>query len=239
MKALKEILVWLEDFVDLLFPKVCLSCGSPLQHGERYICTACLSDLPKTYFTSTTDNLVYDLLQGRIKNLKNAYSFCFFYKKSNIQKILHAIKYSGVKELAFELGAYLTYDIKETGFKDVDVIIPVPLHPLKQRLRGYNQSEWFARGIAEVLNKPVDVSSVARTVFTETQTKKSKEERWENVKNIFEVKSPAKLEGKHILLFDDVLTTGSTIESLALAIENSVENFEISVLTFATASKIV
>jgi len=239
MPFLKTLVDLFEGFLGLIYPNVCLSCGETLVSGEKYICTNCLVSLPYTHFISTRKNLITEFLRGRIFNLENAYSFLYFYKHSMVQKILYAIKYSGVKELAMELGIYLSENIKDSDYKNADFLVPIPLHYLKLRKRGYNQSEWFARGVSMVLDVPVDTSSIIRTVNTQTQTKKGREERWLNVQNIFEVKNVRKLYGKHIVLIDDVLTTGATIEACADVIRDKVKDVKISVLTLATANKIV
>ncbi len=236
LKTFKSIIV---GFVDLLYPNVCLSCGKELYGSEHYICTECLLELPHTYFQSTRKNIITELLKGRIINLQNAYSFLFFYKHTIVQKIIHAIKYSGTKELAYDLGNYLAQDIKDSEFKNADLLIPVPLHPLKLKIRGYNQSEWLARGISEVLNIPIEKNNLVRIINTQTQTLKGKEQRWYNVRSAFDVHNPKKLKNKHIVLIDDVLTTGATIEACANTLERKVENVKISILTLATANKLI
>lgn len=239
MSKLKKNLQYaLESLVDLFYPDFCPGCGRPLLTNEHNICTDCLLDLPYTYFDSSRSNIVTDLLKGRIKSFERGYSLCYFRKQSNLQKMLHSLKYDNKPEIGTELGIYLGKQLKKMNINDFDVIVPVPLHPKKQHLRGYNQSEMIANGIVQIFeNKPIDTKSVVRNVYTETQTQKSKFERWNNVKNIFEVKRPKRLENKKILIVDDVLTTGSTIESLSATIEKSVENVEIIITTVAIARK--
>ncbi len=237
MKILKGIKYYFNSLIDLFYPDFCSGCGRPLLTNEHYICTDCIVDLPYTHWANSRNNVVTDLLMGRIISLNKGYSMCYFTKKSNLQNILHELKYSKKPELGKELGIYLGNELKRVGLDDFDILLPVPLHPRKKQIRGYNQSEKIAEGIAQVINKPIETKAVVRAVFTETQTKKSKVERWENVKNIFEVKNPKKLENKHILIVDDVLTTGSTIEALSEIIEKNVQNTKISIATVAVARK--
>jgi len=140
-----------------------------------------------------------------------------------------------MKELGFVTGRRFGNALLESPeFSAVDVVVPVPLHPKKQKLRGYNQSEWIARGIAESLRKPVSVDNLCRNLHTSTQTRKNRYERWENVENIFETLNPEEFTGKHILLIDDVVTTGSTLESCAFQLLQ-VENVKVSIATLAYA----
>ncbi len=225
------------SMLGLFYPDYCLGCGKPLMKNEHYICVECIIDLPYTYFNDSRKNVVSELLWGRINKLDRAYSMCYFTKSSQLQTLLHNLKYNNKPEVGEELGIYLGKELKLTQCDDFDVIIPVPLHPRKQRIRGYNQSEKIADGIKIELNKPIDTKSVVRKIFTSTQTKKNKTERWENVKDIFDVKYPQNLENKHILIIDDVITTGATLEALANKIETSVENVKISVASVAVSKK--
>jgi len=227
-----------ESLLELFFPDYCPGCGKPLMMNEHNICTECLIDLPYTYFDNSRSNIVTDVLKGRINTLENGYALCYFRSKSRLQKLLHSLKYENKPQVGTELGIYLGNELKRLGFSNFDIILPVPLHPKKQHIRGYNQSEKIAEGILQVIpDKKIDTKSVERVIFTETQTKKSKFERWDNVKNIFEVKRRQKLENKKILIVDDVLTTGSTIEALSATIEKKVKNVEIMVATVAVARK--
>lgn len=233
MVSLKEIAL---SFIGLFYPDYCLGCGRPLLTGEHYICVDCINDLPYTYFNNSRKNVVSELLWGRINSLNKAYSMCYFSKSSQLQSLLHNLKYKNKPEVGIELGIYLAHELEKTDFADFDVMIPVPLHPKKMKIRGYNQSEKIAEGIKRVINKPIDTKSVVRSVFTNTQTKKDKVDRWENVKDIFEVKKVDNLAGKHILIVDDVITTGATIESLANVIEK-LPDVKISVASVAISKK--
>lgn len=225
------------SMVGLFYPDYCQGCGKPLLSGEKYICIDCITDLPYTYFNNSRKNIVSELLWGRVNKLNKTYSLCYFSKSSQLQSLLHNLKYNNKPEVGLELGVFLAHELEKIELTDFDIIIPVPLHPKKQKIRGYNQSEKIAQGIQILLNKPIDTKSVVRNVFTNTQTKKDKVERWENVKDIFKVNNPQKIENKHVLIIDDVITTGATIEALANKIEE-VKNVKISVASVAISKKI-
>ncbi len=226
---------WFHSFWSLLFPRCCVVCGSPLSRGEECLCTCCNMNLPRTGFHLRKDNPVECLFWGRIPGLKRASSFLFYRKGSDFRRILHMLKYGGYKELGEVMGRYMSAELSSGEFFDgVDMIIPVPLHRKKQKLRGYNQSEWIARGIASVTGIPLCAECMIREKNTETQTRKSTFERWENVEGIFRLCDTVHFEGKHVLLVDDVLTTGATTVACASAFAG-VSGIRISVLTLAVA----
>lgn len=226
---------WFHSFWSLLFPRCCVVCGSPLSRGEECLCTCCNINLPRAGFHLRKDNPVECLFWGRIPGLKRASSFLFYRKGSDSRRILHLLKYGGYKELGEVMGRYMAAELSSGGFFDgVDMIIPVPLHRKKQKLRGYNQSEWIARGIASVTGIPLCAECMIREKNTETQTRKSTFERWENVEGIFRLCDTVHFEGKHVLLVDDVLTTGATTVACASAFAR-VSGIRISVLTLAVA----
>ena len=226
---------WFHSFWSLLFPRCCVVCGSPLSRGEECLCTCCNINLPRTGFHLRKDNPVECLFWGRIPGLKRASSFLFYRKGSDFRRILHLLKYGGYKELGEVMGRYMSAELSSGEFFDgVDMIIPVPLHRKKQKLRGYNQSEWIARGIASVTCIPLCAECMIREKNTETQTRKSTFERWENVEGIFRLCDTVHFEGKHVLLVDDVLTTGATTVACASAFAG-VSGIRISVLTLAVA----
>ena len=225
---------WLNSFLSLLFPHCCVVCGRPLAKGEECLCTMCNINLPRTNYHLRKDNPVERLFWGQIP-LERATSFFFYRKGSDFRQILHQLKYGGKKEVGIIMGRYMAVELLDSGFfGGVDVIIPIPLHKKKQQIRGYNQSECIARGIAAVTGIAVCVESVVRRKNTETQTRKSVFERWENVDGIFELNHADSLTGKHILIVDDVLTTGATTIACASRLAE-VEGIRISVLTLAMA----
>lgn len=234
MKNTLLIKDWLGSFVSLLFPRCCIVCGRPLAKGEECLCTLCNINLPRTGYHLMEDNPVEKLFWGKIP-LERATSFFFYRKGSDFRQILHQLKYGGQKNIGAIMGRYMAAELQESGFfEDIDVIVPVPLHKKKQRLRGYNQSEWIARGVATVTGIPIDTESVVRHKNTETQTSKSSLERWENVNGIFKLHHAESLAGKHILIVDDVLTTGATTVECASCL-TEIEGVRISVLTLAIA----
>lgn len=224
---------FLDDFLFLIFPDVCAGCGNPLNKGEEVICTFCEYHLPETNFHFQKDNPVYRKFWGRT-NITQATAMYFFNKASKLQHLMHELKYKGKKEVGIRLGKILGQKIKETDFKEVDLIIPVPLHPSKERKRGYNQSDMFAQGLSEGLQKPWSRKILKRKKASESQTKKSRMERWKNVDEIFEVTDAKEISNKHLLLVDDVITTGATLESCANALLQ-IQNTKVSIATLATA----
>lgn len=225
---------WLVPLLHLFFPRCCVVCGASLVEGEEAICTRCNIDMPRTNYHKVKDNLVERMFWGRIP-LERATSYFFYRKGSDFRKILHQFKYGGRKELGETMGRFMAAELSAADFfQGMDVIIPVPLHLSKHKERGYNQSEWIARGVSQVTGIPVDVSSVLRDKHTDSQTRKSAYERWENVGGIFRLLHPEHFIGKHILIIDDVLTTGATTVACA-DVFGEVEGVKISVLTLAVA----
>lgn len=223
-----------DDFISLLFPRLCYGCGNHLMRNEYLICTECFVVIPRTDYHKIPENPVAQLFWGRC-HLEKAAAFSYYNKGSRIRSLIHNLKYKGIEEIGPELGSIYGKTLKSSGFTDdVDLIIPVPLHPFKKRKRGFNQSELICDGLAAASGIPVDVSSLIRSTRSETQTKRSRYERWTNVEGIFCLTDPAPLEGKHILLVDDVITTGSTIESCANELLK-VEGVKVSVVALAYA----
>ncbi len=192
-------------------------------------------NLPKTNFHLQPDNIVQNLFYGRV-DLELASSFYLFNKKGSVQKILHAIKYKGNKELAVLVGKWYADElVTDTRIAKSVCIIPVPLHPLKYKQRGYNQSEEFGKGLAEGLNSVLNTTVLKRTEFTDTQTRKNKFERWENVEDKFETDPTQDLKNTSVILVDDVITTGATIEACCQTLKK-IEGLKISVLSIAYAN---
>jgi ComF family protein len=223
----------LTDFFNLFFPNLCVVCNHHLVNQEELICTKCLYNLPKTNFHKAIDNPVSQLFWGRTK-VEYATAYFTFNKGSRYQHMMHKFKYHGNKEIGFVLGRSFGNQIRNSVFSEIDVIIPVPLHKSKLKKRGYNQSEWIGKGLSEALHKPLDTKSFIRAVATETQTRKSRFERWKNVENIFKITNTEALEGKHILMVDDVVTTGSTLEACANVLLE-LDGVKVSIATLAVA----
>jgi ComF family protein len=203
----------LEDFISLFFPKYCFGCEGALVKGETLVCTACIYEMARTNYHLHQDNLFYHRLRGRLP-IKYAMAFFKFIKGSRVQNLLHALKYENKPELAKMLGRVYGNELLQAGFQhEFDYIIPVPLHPVKHKRRGYNQSEEFGQGLSEILRVPCSSHFLSRVKVTETQTRKSKLGRWENVEDVFKLNSEDALKGKRILLVDDIVTTGSTLEA--------------------------
>ena len=223
-----------DDLLELFFPELCVTCGERLLSHEKYVCLNCWKDLPQTHFHLEAENKVAQLFWGRVQ-IENATSFFTYRKGSRYQQLIHFIKYKGLKELGYETGRRFGFELNESAeFRSVDWIIPVPLHPKKLKRRGYNQSEWIARGIADAMQKPVSTDNLIRKIFTSTQTRKNRFERWQNVEGIFDIAQPEDFENKHILLIDDVVTTGSTLEACAFQLLK-IKNTKVSIATLAFA----
>lgn len=231
---MKFIRKYLKSFIALFYPKVCLTCGVSLQGNENILCAWCMHTLPETGYHCSVNNPVSELFYGRIL-LNHAFAFLFFDKESRYRHLIYQLKYHGRKEAGIFLGKLIGSRILEADFKTIDAIVPVPLHPSKQRRRGYNQSEVLAEGVSSILKKPVLKDAISRKVITSTQTKKGRFERWLNVEGIFQCDNPERLEGRHILLIDDVVTTGATLEALASPILR-LNGTSISIATAAYAS---
>lgn len=226
---------YFQDFISLFYPDNCLACGNNLFKNEHIICTSCIFHLPKTNFHLEKDNLISKIFWGRT-NIETAAAYYFFVKAGKIQHLVHQLKYKGKKEIGIYIGELYGKELlNSVYYQNIDVIIPVPLHPKKEKKRGYNQSEMFAMGLSSSMNIPYETQTLVRTYASETQTKKTRFNRWENVKEIFDIRSPEKIENKHILLVDDVITTGATLEACANML-NKVKGVKTSIAGIAIAS---
>lgn len=233
MSRLKVVSEWYESLLQIFYPSLCLACGQKLFAHESYLCVHCMFDLPRTRFHTDDANKVAQIFWGRVP-VEHATSWLFFRKGSRYQKLIHQLKYKGMKEIGFAMGQWMGYDLLDSGFCEVDLIIPVPLHPRKLQQRGYNQSELIAAGLSDVLKKPLVSDCLVRNKFTETQTRKSRFRRWQNVEGIFGLVNSGFVSGKHILLVDDVVTTGATLEAAATALLNGGAGM-VSIATLASA----
>lgn len=223
------------DFFSLIFPENCVSCGQLLVRGEAHLCSICRYNLPvpddTTRNTLLANKFVYE------PKITFTSAFLIFKKSGITQKLLHQIKYKGNYELGVLLGAwYGDYLSDQPAFQSFDVILPVPLHSRKMRIRGYNQSMAIAEGISSTTGKPVEAKLLQRSKFTVTQTKKQKVDRWQNVESIFSVSQPDHVKGKKVIIVDDVLTTGSTLASCAAALLQNGSS-EIGICALAAAQQ--
>lgn len=222
------------ELLNLIYPNLCIICNEPLNKSENQICISCIQQIPRTHYHIQSDNPVEKRFWGKVKVFR-ATSFYFFHKGSPFQKLIHELKYKNNKEVGEVMGRLAAIELMESAdFATVDFVIPIPLHPKKYALRGYNQSECIAKGISAVLKKPVDTSSLVRVMENTTQTKKSVYERYKNTSGIFEYKQGYIPDNSHLLLVDDVLTTGSTLEA-AVAALSAIPGVRISVFTLAVA----
>lgn len=222
------------DFLNLFFPLNCAVCENYLLKNEKVICTSCIFHLPKTNFHFQKNNPISEIFWGRVK-INHATAFFTFKKGSQYQKLIHKLKYKGQAEIGIELGKYFGNSLMDSEYyRDIDAIIPVPLHPKKKKIRTYNQSEMIAKGMAEVMNSELILDVLVRNIHSESQTKKDKIERWLNVKNAFGLKSSKRIENKHILLIDDVVTTGSTLEACVEKLLE-VDHIKVSIACLAQA----
>lgn len=223
-----------KGILDLIFPVICLNCSNALVTHEAVICTFCAVKLPVTNYHTHPINSMSKALWGRV-NIDFATAFLYFKKAGMTQELLHQLKYKGRKDIGINLGQRFGNQIKENYFiKTTDFLMPVPLHKTKTASRGYNQSEVICKGLSEVLDIPI-CNSLLRIADTQTQTKKRRFERWLNVSEKFSIDKPEYLEGKQILLVDDVFTTGATIEACCLAFDG-IKDISIGVATLAIAA---
>ena len=232
------MLSYIRAFISLIYPVRCEACGAMLVEGEKLICIGCRYKLPRTRYWLQKGNPVEQVFWGRVP-IENACSLFFMGKGSRYRKLLHRLKYNGVKSIGVELGSLLGTELLQAPlYHDVDFIVPIPLHAKRQRVRGYNQSEMIAKGISQSFGKPMLADVIYRQHHNETQTKKTREERMKNVENVFALhpEEAPQLEGKHILLVDDVLTTGATLEACIASILRTV-SCRVSVATLAAADK--
>lgn len=227
---------YLTGLTSLFFPVICKGCGKILKSSRTVICGRCEMELPKTNFLKKKDNPVAQMFWGRVK-LEYAASLFYYRKAELLQKLIHHLKYHGGKETGIYLGRLAGKMLKQTEMaRQFDAIVPIPLHYRKQRIRGYNQSELLAYGINEITSIPVINKAVVRPEYNESQTRRGRYERWQNVKDIFRVIDQVPLINKHILVLDDVVTTGSTIESFCQSLRD-VPGIKLSALTIGYADR--
>lgn len=224
----------LHDTISLFVPRHCAGCDRPLHRSEHTICLPCLKDLPRTRFHDDPDNKIELLFRGRVQ-LGAATAFLHFSRLGRVQHILHRLKYRGDREAGMALGRLMGQEVmKSERFQAVDTVMAVPLHARRERTRGYNQSQVLVDGLREVWPlKPVR-GGLMRVVRTPSQTRRGRLDRWHNVKEAFQLANPEAIRDAHILLVDDVVTTGATLESCVIVLQQ-VPGVRVSLLTAACA----
>lgn len=224
----------LKGVVNLIWPNVCEVCGCTLVKGEKVICLGCRLRLPRTNLHTHEFGLIHHRLAGRVP-IERAAGYFYYYRSDPFTRLIHAAKYNGRPNVARYLAREYAGEIKDNGFfSGIDLILPVPLHRFKLWKRGYNQTEYLARGLKDATGIAIGSNLVA-TRGHSTQTRKGSYMRWLNTRNIYDVVRPGELEGKHILVVDDVLTTGATLLACCEAIHRSAPTATISVLTLAVS----
>ena len=225
----------LTGILDLIYPVVCINCGNSLVTHESIICTFCAVKLPVTNFHKDPVNDMAKALWGRV-NIDFATAFLYFRKSGITQKLLHQLKYKGRQDIGINLGNRFGNHLKENRFvSSADYLMPVPLHISKKKARGFNQSQLICEGLSQSLGIPVSDNNLMRISYTDTQTRKKRFERWLNVSEKFILNEPEQLEGKRILLVDDVFTTGATMEACCHAL-NEVKDISVGVASLAIAT---
>ena len=220
----------IDNLLRLFLPEICVVCGVELLEMEKGACLKCLYKLPKTNNFKKSQNAVEEHMAGRVPFERIA-TFSVYTEEGVLPPMIHHLKYRNGKDIGMLLGKLFGEDLLGSDFlAPIDLIVPVPLHRKKRAKRGYNQAEIIAQGISEVTKIPISVNNLIRVINNPTQTKQTQSERWENVKDIFDVKDVNMYSDKHILLIDDVITTGSTIEACAIALHKC-SNLKISIAT--------
>lgn len=222
----------------LLFTESCMICGEHVDVSMHSICPKCRYDIPTTNFLSTAENPVKERISTFVPIVHGS-SFIFYSGNSIWRTMIHKFKYGGKWQIAYNMGRWYGAELKTSGlYDDIDVVIPIPLHPLKTIKRGYNQSTYLAEGIAKELGVSIDTRSTRRVRNNPAQARNHRQERWTNAEDLFKVKHPQKLNGKHILVVDDVLTTGATLISFIRALQSAMPECRISVATLAVTQHI-
>jgi ComF family protein len=210
---LPKLSSWIDPVFWLYFPKNCPACGRPLRLFGANICGRCSQNLPETHFFEAPNNPIEKIFYGRLPISAGAAAW-YFHKNSALQALLFQLKYKSNKDVGLfigkQMGALLAASER---FSSIDALVPVPLHPQALSKRGFNQAALICEGIGQVWHKPVLTGAIARTKHTSTQTKQTRAERWDNMENAFTIKDPTSINGKHLLIIDDVITTGATIEA--------------------------
>ncbi len=223
---------YLKDFTSLFFPNLCCACGASLVQHEYLVCTKCLYQLPYTNYHLDSENKLVKQFWGRVQ-INTATAFLLFTPKGKVQKLMHQLKYNNHPEIGIELGRLYGLELKKLDqYQNIEMIIPVPLHPKKQKKRGYNQSEQFAIGLSKSLEKPIDTKILRRIKYADSQTFMNRNQRYENMKTVFKATANGPIPS-HVLLVDDTITTGATLEACVLALNKiGIENIYIAGIAF-------
>jgi ComF family protein len=232
MITIKEIR---DSLVHLLFPDVCPGCGNEIFGNESLLCLQCINEMPETNFEKRAANPIEKKFWGRLP-LRDAAALYYFTRESLMQRLMHELKYRGNEDLGFQLGVMMGKRVADSGRFYPDVLVPLPLFPSREKKRGYNQAAVLCEGMSEILRIPVLYNAVTRPMFTETQTKKGRIERWNNIEGKFVLERPTEIANRTIMLVDDVITTGATLESCGMEILKG-ENVSLSLLTLCYASR--
>lgn len=226
---------YIKDLLHLVYPEYCLICDEELTRQEQHICLFCKNELHYTRFENQEEaSALEKLFWGRVQ-IKNTFALLYYKENEQSRKILHQLKYGNKPDLAEHMGELIGKQLKTSKtYSDIQLLIPVPLHPKKRYIRGYNQSEEIAKGISKELNIPIDEKLLTKQHHTESQTKKSKFERWNNVQEVFAIAENLSPDIKHIAIVDDVITTGSTLETAVRLIKEKYQ-IDVSIISIAYA----
>ena len=232
---MKHDRLWFTSLLRLFYPHYCVACGGRLQEAEEVLCPECLEHLPRVPYLLGDASFVERLFWGKFP-LGRATAFFFYRPGDAYAEIIHLLKYQGRSDIGCAMGRLMARELALQGFfEEIDALIPVPLHEKRQRQRGYNQSERIAAGVSEQTGIPVWPTAVRRVRYTDTQTHKTAQERFENMQQVFQLNMSADaLRGRHVLLIDDVLTTSATLTACADALKE-IPDITISVLALALA----
>jgi ComF family protein len=224
-----------DSFIQLLFPHICSGCGSDILSKQSMLCMRCIDSMPETNFELHTGNPVEKKFWGRI-HLEQATAQYYFTRESLIQQLMHQFKYKGNRELGAQLGEMMGKSLKSSNRFTIDALVPLPLFPAKEKRRGYNQATVLCEGMAESLQAPVLKDVIIRSQHTDTQTKKDRIERWQNMEGKFVLVKPEAIMNKNVLLVDDVVTTGATLEACGAELLKA-ENVKLSIATLCYAAR--
>ena len=238
MSIFSDIISAIDDMLSLVWIRSCIICNAPMLDDDGFACVACQNRIPLTHFTHKADNVVEQHFRSMLP-IEHASSLYWFVGENEWKRIVYKFKYGGRCIMALRMGEWLGSELYDGGlYSDVDVIVPIPLHKRRRLMRSYNQAEMLAFGVSSKLGVPCELKAVKRVQYNESQTRKRRMERWENVANIFAGPKPEMLRGRHILIIDDVLTTGATITACAKTIYEACEgDVRISIATLAVSQR--